>query len=56
MFRVKATVVAALGDPENYPCHFNYKIGDEIIYDGAEIRGGSRPASTRCSRPSWVRV
>jgi uncharacterized repeat protein (TIGR04076 family) len=39
MFKVKATVVAALGDPENYPCHFNYKIGDEIVYDGAEIHG-----------------
>lgn len=44
MFKVKATVVAALGDTQNYPCHFSYKFGDEIIFDGAEIKGRICPA------------
>jgi len=39
MFKVKATVIAASGNTELYPCHFNYKIGDEIIWTGAEYKG-----------------
>jgi uncharacterized repeat protein (TIGR04076 family) len=39
MFKVKATVAAFLGDTEKYPCHFDYKIGDEIIWNGAELKG-----------------
>jgi uncharacterized repeat protein (TIGR04076 family) len=34
MFKVKATLVAFLGDEEKYPCHMQHKIGDEIIFDG----------------------
>jgi len=44
MFKVKATVVDMLGDVEKYPCHFNYKIGDEIIWTGAEFKGRICPA------------
>jgi uncharacterized repeat protein (TIGR04076 family) len=64
MFKVKATVVAALGDLGNYPCHFNYKIGDEIIYDGAEIHGrvclgvlatlAAKMANFCAAGPRWV--
>jgi hypothetical protein len=43
-FKVRATVVAFLGDPEKYPCHFLYKIGDEIIYDGEQFIGKICPA------------
>lgn len=39
MYKVKATVVDFLGDPEKYPCHFSYKIGDEIIFDGEKCIG-----------------
>ncbi|MGA7678257.1 MAG: hypothetical protein WCA51_07780 [Dehalococcoidia bacterium] len=39
MFKVKATVVDFLGDEEKYPCHFQYKIGDEFIYDGEKFIG-----------------
>lgn len=39
MFKVKATVHEILGDESKYPCHFYYKIGDEIIWDGAEFHG-----------------
>jgi hypothetical protein len=39
MFKVKATLVRFAGDEERYPCHFGYKIGDEIIYDGENFIG-----------------
>ncbi len=39
MYKVKATVVDFLGDEEKYPCHFQYKIGDEIIFDGEKCIG-----------------
>jgi len=39
MYKVKATVVDFLGDEEKYPCHFDYKIGDEIIFDGEKCIG-----------------
>lgn len=38
-FKVKATLVAWLGDPERYPCHFCYELGDEIIFDGESVIG-----------------
>lgn len=44
MFKVRATVVDVLGDESKYPCHFNYKIGDEIIWTGAEFKGRICPA------------
>jgi hypothetical protein len=39
MFKVKATLVRFAGDVERYPCHFGYKVGDEIIYDGEQFIG-----------------
>ena len=39
MFKVKATLIRFAGDEEKYPCHFGYKIGDEIIYDGENFIG-----------------
>jgi uncharacterized repeat protein (TIGR04076 family) len=39
MFKVKATVIGYKGDNEKYPCHFRYKIGDEIVHDGEKISG-----------------
>jgi uncharacterized repeat protein (TIGR04076 family) len=44
MFKVRAKVVDILGDESKYPCHFNYKLGDEIIYNGAEYKGRICPA------------
>lgn len=38
-FSVKATLVAFIGDPERYPCHADYEIGDTIYYDGKHITG-----------------
>ena len=38
-FKVRAKLVAFLGDEEKYPCHFAYKLGDEIIWDGEKFTG-----------------
>ncbi|OGO21654.1 MAG: hypothetical protein A2144_11775 [Chloroflexi bacterium RBG_16_50_9] len=38
-FKVRAKLVAFLGDEEKFPCHFGYKIGDEITYDGEKFEG-----------------
>jgi len=38
-FKVRCRLVAFMGDPEEYPCHFGYEIGDEIIYDGERFIG-----------------
>ena len=27
------------GDPERFPCHFDYKIGDSFTYDGEKFEG-----------------
>ena len=39
MFKVKATLIRFAGDEERYPCHFGYKVGDEIIFDGENFIG-----------------
>ena len=39
MFKVKATMIRFAGDEVKYPCHFGYKVGDEIIYDGESFIG-----------------
>ncbi len=44
MFKVKATVVGFDKDEEKYPCHFRYKIGDEIVYDGETMIGRICPS------------
>lgn len=38
-FKVKAVLVAFLGDEEKYPCQFGHKVGDEVIFDGEKIVG-----------------
>jgi uncharacterized repeat protein (TIGR04076 family) len=40
MFKVKCTVVDFIGDKERYPCHHQYQLGDEFIFDGASFSGG----------------
>jgi len=39
MFKVKATVTGFGKDESKNPCHFRYKTGDEIIFDGETITG-----------------
>jgi len=38
-FKVRAKFLGFFADEEKYPCHFDYKIGEEIIYDGARFEG-----------------
>jgi hypothetical protein len=33
-----------MGNAEEYPCHFGYKIGDEFIYDGEQFTGRICPS------------
>ena len=39
MFKVRCKLIAFRGDVETFPCHFGYKIGDEIYYDGVHFIG-----------------
>jgi len=38
-FKIRCRLAAFMGDEEEYPCHFGYKIGDEFIYDGEQFHG-----------------
>ena len=39
MFKVRCKLIAFDGDEEQFPCHFNYKIGEEFFYDGVYFTG-----------------
>ena len=39
MFKAKATVTGFAKDESKAPCHFRYKIGDEIVFDGETVSG-----------------
>ncbi|MCL1846653.1 MAG: hypothetical protein FWF91_01640 [Coriobacteriia bacterium] len=39
MYKVKCTLKEFILDEEAHPCHFNYKVGDEIYYDGETFTG-----------------
>jgi len=39
MFKVRCRLIAFDGDEEIFPCHFDYKIGDEFYYDGVYFTG-----------------
>jgi uncharacterized repeat protein (TIGR04076 family) len=47
MFKVKATVVGFDADEKRHPCHFQYKIGDTVIYDGEKFIGRICPSIMR---------
>jgi uncharacterized repeat protein (TIGR04076 family) len=38
-FKVRCKLVSFTGDPENFPCHFGYRIGDAFTYDGEKFEG-----------------
>jgi uncharacterized repeat protein (TIGR04076 family) len=38
-FKVKTTLIGFLGNTKRYPCHFNHKVGDEVIFDGEKYIG-----------------
>ena len=43
MFKVKATVTGFGKDEKKGPCHFRYKVGDEIVFNGETITGRTCP-------------
>ena len=58
MFKVKATVIGFIGNVDKYPCHFQYKIGDEIIFDCESCHGRVCPDiwQTLMERVSHIRI
>jgi hypothetical protein len=38
-FKVRCRLVSFVGDPERFPCHFDYKVGDEFTYNGEKFDG-----------------
>ena len=38
-FKVRCELVSFVGDPDRFPCHFDYKIGDGFTYDGEKFDG-----------------
>jgi uncharacterized repeat protein (TIGR04076 family) len=38
-YKVRCKLTAFIGDPERFPCHFDYKIGDEFTYNGEKFEG-----------------
>lgn len=55
-FKVKATVVAFLGDAQKYPCHFQHKVGEEFIYDGEHFIGRICPSMAPYIIPQMMAV
>jgi uncharacterized repeat protein (TIGR04076 family) len=39
MYKVQCKLISFEGDEKKFPCHFNYKIGDEFYYDGVYFTG-----------------
>ena len=44
MYKVKCELIEFVGDENKHPCHFNYKIGDCIYYDGVHFTGRVCPS------------
>jgi hypothetical protein len=38
-FKVRCRLVGFTGDPERFPCHFDYQLGDGFTYDGEKFEG-----------------
>lgn len=55
-FKVRATVVAFLGDSQKYPCHFQHRVGDEFIYDGERFIGKICPSMSPHIIPQMMAV
>jgi len=52
MYKVKCALVSFEGDEKTYPCHFNYKIGDEFYYDGVNFTGRICPGLLASMMPA----
>lgn len=55
-FKVRATVVAFLGDATKYPCHFQHQFGEEFSYDGEKFTGRLCPSIASYVIPQMMAV
>jgi uncharacterized repeat protein (TIGR04076 family) len=46
-YKVRAKLIGFVGDEEKFPCHADYKIGDEFTYDGETFEGKICPGLMR---------
>jgi len=44
MFKVRGTVLGFDEDEKRHPCHFQYKIGDTVVWDGEKFIGRICPS------------
>ena len=44
MYKVRCKLIKFEGDEKEFPCHFNYKIGEEFYYDGERFTGRICPS------------
>ena len=42
-FKVRCKLVSFVGDPERFPCQFDYNIGDAFTYNGEKFDGRAYP-------------
>jgi len=56
MYKVKCVLKEFVGDESEYPCHFDYKIGDEIWYDGDSFTGRICPGLLPAMMPIIIGV
>ena len=38
-FKVRGKLIGFMNDVDRFPCHFDYKMGEEFTYDGERIEG-----------------
>jgi uncharacterized repeat protein (TIGR04076 family) len=53
-YKVRAKLVGFMGDPERFPCHFPYEIGDEITFDGEKFEGRVCPGLSKTVIPDML--
>jgi hypothetical protein len=51
-FKVRGKLIGFMNDVERFPCHFDYKIGEEFTYDGETIEGRICPGVLLTMVPS----
>jgi hypothetical protein len=56
MFKTRAVVVDFLGDKEKYPCHHQYQIGDEFVWDGESFLGRICPSLATLVVPKLIEL
>lgn len=54
MFQVRATVVGFLGNTAVYPCHFQSRVGDEVVFDGESFHGRFCPGMWALAVPKMM--